>query len=95
MELLGFPKLTDEEDREIRAFLSVCEVRLLDEHIEAEATRLRRSGIFKLPDAIVAATALTGSLRFLTLDQAMVQGLQRLGYEYIVYLQMAEESKHV
>jgi predicted nucleic acid-binding protein len=81
MELLGYPKLTDEEDRGIRIFLAACQVRLLDERIETEAIRLRRSGVFKLPDAIVAATAITGGLRLLTLDQGMVQGLQRLGYD--------------
>lgn len=80
MELLGYPKLTDEEDRGIRTFLAACRVFLLDERIEAEAIRLRRSGAFKLPDAIVAATAITASLRLLTLDQGMVQGLQKLGH---------------
>jgi predicted nucleic acid-binding protein len=75
MELLGFPKLTDEEDGAIRAFLSACQVFLLDERIEAEAIRLRRSGAFKLPDAIVAATALTASLRLLTLDQRLAHSV--------------------
>lgn len=82
MELLGYPRLTDEEDRKIRAFLAACQVRLIDEAVEAEAIRLRRSGAFKLPDAIVAATAITGGLKLLTLDQGMVQGLQRLGHEF-------------
>lgn len=81
MELLGYPRLTDEEDRSIRAFLAACRVFLIDEAVEAEAIRLRRSGAFKLPDAIVAATAITGRLKLLTLDQGMVQGLQRLGHE--------------
>jgi predicted nucleic acid-binding protein len=35
-----------------------------------------------LPDAIVAATAITGGLRLLTLDQGMMQGLRGLGYEF-------------
>jgi predicted nucleic acid-binding protein len=79
MELLGYPQLTDEEDGTIRGFLANCQVRMLDEYIEAKAIALRRSGTFKLPDAIVAATALTGALRLLTLDQAMLRSLQRLG----------------
>ncbi len=79
MELLGFPRLTDEEERAIHAFLSVCRVRLLDERIEQEAIRLRRTGTFKLPDAIVAATAICEGLRLLTLDQAMVKGMRGLG----------------
>ena len=81
MELLGFPNITDDEDRGIRDFLASCRVCLLDERIEAEAIRLRRSGAFKLPDAIIAATAIAGGLHLLTLDQGMVQGLERLGHE--------------
>ncbi len=79
MELLGFPQLTDEENQTIREFLTTCQVRMLDEQVEARAIQLRRSGTFKLPDAIVAATAITGSLRLLTLDQGMLRGLQKLG----------------
>lgn len=79
MELLGYPRLSDEEDREIRAFLAACQVRLLDEQIESQAIALRRAGYFKLPDAIVAATAIVGSLRLLTLDQGMLRGLNQVG----------------
>lgn len=73
LALLGYPKLTDDEDRAIPEFLAACDVRLRDGPIEAEAIRLRRSGEFKLPDAIIAATAIVGSLRLPTLDQAMLQ----------------------
>lgn len=59
MELLGFPGLADEEESAIRSFLDACRrVVLLDETIEEQAIRLRRSGMFKLPDAIIVATAL-------------------------------------
>ena len=78
MELLGYPQLTDEEDHAIRSFFAACHVRVIDDRVEAQAIRLRRSGLFKLPDAIVAATAITHSLRLLTLDQRMVQGMQKL-----------------
>jgi predicted nucleic acid-binding protein len=78
MELLGYPQLTDEEDHAIRSFLAACQVQVIDDRVEAQAIRLRRSGLFKLPDTIVAATAITHSLRLLTLDQRMVQGMQKL-----------------
>jgi len=77
MELLGYPQLTDDEDQTIRAFLTNCQVRMLDEQVEAQAIALRRSGSFKLPDAIIAATAITASLRLLTLDQGMLRGLEK------------------
>lgn len=78
MELLGYSKLTDLEEQEIRQFLAACQVHLLSEAIELQAIHLRRTGAMKLPDAIVAATAITGKLRLLTLDQGMLAALQRL-----------------
>jgi predicted nucleic acid-binding protein len=45
----------------------------LDEDVEVRAIRLRRAGLLKLPDAIVAATALTASARLLMLDQRMAR----------------------
>ena len=77
MELLGYSRLTEQEEQEIRCFMAACQVQLLSETIEAKAIELRRAGTFKLPDAIVAATAITGKLRLLTLDQGMLRGLQK------------------
>jgi predicted nucleic acid-binding protein len=34
----------------------------------------------RMPDAIVAATALVNHARLLTLDKRIIQGLQRLGF---------------
>lgn len=82
MELLGYPKLNDQEEAQIRTFLAACQVCLIDEAVEAEAIRLRRTSLFKLPDAIVAATAMTRRLKLLTLDQTMLGRLQRLGHEF-------------
>ena len=78
MELLGFPGLTESEEAAIQAFLQGCRVILLDEAIEKQAIRLRRSGMFKLPDAIIAATALTLRLQLLTLDRGMSGVLGRM-----------------
>ncbi len=57
----------------------MCRVYFIDERVEAEAIRLRRSGAFKLADAIIAATAIVGGLRLLTLDHGRVDGLRKLG----------------
>ena len=75
MELLGYPQLTDQEEQQIRAFLAACQVQLLSEAIEEQAIALRRAGAFKLPDAIVAATAIAGKRHLLTLDQGMLRSL--------------------
>ena len=77
MELLGYPQLTDQEEQQIRAFLTACQVQVLSEAIEEQAIALRRAGAFKLPDAIVAATAIAGKRHLLTLDQGMLRSLQK------------------
>ncbi len=77
MELLGYPQLTAQEEAVITGFLGTCRICLLDETIEHEAIRLRRTGRLKLPDAIITATALVGGLQLVTLDQAMFNVWQR------------------
>ncbi len=71
MELLGYPGLLKEEERQIQGFLQSCRVLLLDENVEQRAIQLRRSGNCKLPDAIIAATALVHQLTLLTLDEKL------------------------
>lgn len=73
MELLGFPSLMPEEEVAILDFLQNCRVLFIDEKIERQAIRLRRTGHCKLPDAIVAATALGHRLTLLTLDERLVK----------------------
>lgn len=73
MELLGFADLTEAEERATRSFLSACQVVGITDEIEAEAIRLRRSGALKLPDAIVAATALSTGAVLLTLDRRLAR----------------------
>lgn len=76
MELLSFSSLSEQEESEIRAFIGCCRVLMLDEVVEARAIQLRRSGALKLPDAIVASTAIVHSLKLLTLDQRLSASLR-------------------
>ncbi len=71
MELLGFPGLAGEEEAAILEFLQNCRVLSVDEAVERQAIRLRRSNQYKLPDAIIAATAQVHQLTLLTLDQRL------------------------
>lgn len=71
MELLGFPGLSNEEERAIRGFLQNCQVLFIDEAVERAAIHLRRAGLCKLPDAIIAATAQVHRLTLLTLDERL------------------------
>ena len=71
MELLGFPGLADEEERAILGFLQNCQVLFIEEAVERAAIQLRRRGLCKLPDAIIAATAQVHQLTLLTLDERL------------------------
>ncbi len=68
MELLGFPGITGDEDSLIRSRLSMFTYLPVDVAVEDRAIAPRRSRRVKLPDALIAATALTYGLRLLTLD---------------------------
>ena len=71
MELLGFPHITKQEIEMIQRVLSAVSILQIDEAIENKTIALRRTRKIKLPDAIIAATAITHSLQLLTLDQML------------------------
>jgi predicted nucleic acid-binding protein len=73
MELLGYPGLTQEEEQAARSFVGACQVIGLDEVVEKHAVRLRRAGLLKLPDAIVAGSDLAAGARLLALDQRLAK----------------------
>jgi len=70
MELLSFPSITKAEEARVREFLSLVEVLPLDRATEDLAVDLRKRCRFKLPDAIVAAAALSSGHRLVSTDQA-------------------------
>lgn len=73
MELLSYPGLTDAEDAAVRRWLALCRVLPIDDATEVRAIALRRRGLLRLPDAIVAATALAAGARLLTLDERLAK----------------------
>ena len=68
MELLSFPRLTADEEQSIRKFLSLCEILPIDEQVREETIRIRRKHKVKLPDSIIAASAMTRKLTVITAD---------------------------
>jgi predicted nucleic acid-binding protein len=58
MELLSFPGITPQEEHSVQQMIATLPVIELTPTIKAEAVRLRRAYNVKLPDAIIAATAL-------------------------------------
>jgi hypothetical protein len=71
MELLGYPGLPQAEEQRILSFLQSCNVLVIDNAVEQRAIQLRRHANCKLPDAIIAATALVHQLTLLTLDERL------------------------
>lgn len=71
MELLGFPGILEEEVAQIQGMLSCLTNFTLDQSIEDKVIEIRQQHKFKLPDAIIAATALVNGAMLITLDQKL------------------------
>ena len=72
LELLAYPGLVSSEEQRIRAFLADIAVAELTQTIKSHAVELRKRYSLKLPDAIVAATALALEATLLTNDQRLL-----------------------
>lgn len=78
MELLSFPSITDKEEKTIRQFLNKCDILPIDELTREKTILVRKKQKVKLPDAIIAATAMTRDLSLITADTGFfkLEGLQ-------------------
>jgi len=72
MELLGFHRITQNEEILIKQKLEYFSYLPLTKDIEDRVIDLRQSRKIKLPDAIIAATALCFGIELLTLDQHLL-----------------------
>jgi predicted nucleic acid-binding protein len=68
MELLGSPKINTAEEKQIKNFLSVCNIIEMNQDIKHLAIQIRKKSGLKLPDSIIAATAEHAALLLLTAD---------------------------
>lgn len=84
MELLGYPGITRAEDELIRNRLAMFAYLPVDRAVEDRAIELRRSRRVKLPDALIAATAITHGLRLLTFDVGLQAVLREVAPECLV-----------
>lgn len=84
MELLSKPGITAAELKRVEAFVNEWPMVELDRSIMDRAIRIRRAHRFKIPDAIIAATALYLDVPLLTADRVferMADELRLLLYE--------------
>jgi predicted nucleic acid-binding protein len=75
MEVLAKPDITPEAEQAIQDFLKDITIIPLSDEIKWEAIRIRRAGSprLKLPDAIVAATAVILSAKLVTADERLAK----------------------
>lgn len=71
MELRAFPGITEGEEERVLRFLADLRVMPLDGAVEDTAVTIRRAGRLKLPDAIVAATAICAGATLITGDRKL------------------------
>lgn len=73
MELLSFHGITENEEYRIKGLIGACSVLPITESVKSRAIFLRKKYRTKLPDAIVAATAIENGLPLLTADKGFRQ----------------------
>lgn len=76
MELLGFPGISRDEESLIRQKLERLRYLPLTRAVEDVVISLRQTRKIKLPDAVIAATALCAGIELLTLDKQLQSVVQ-------------------
>jgi predicted nucleic acid-binding protein len=69
MEILGKFQISDTEKEVITRMLSHCYIIDINYHIKQLAIRIRQTARVKLPDALIAATAMQQNLTLITADK--------------------------
>lgn len=83
LELLGYKGLTVEHEQQIEYMLENCIIMDVNNRIKQKVIQLRRNYAIKLPDCIVAATAMYLDLPLITSDKGFnkVEELNLMLYE--------------
>jgi predicted nucleic acid-binding protein len=71
LELLSFPRISEEQETKIKAFLAEREIVPLTEEIKRKAVEFRRGTNKKLPDSIIAATSIVSNAVLITRDKEL------------------------
>lgn len=69
MELLSFHGLTEEQQQWLRCFIDGIGLIDLNSNVKDKAIELRKRHRLKLPDAIIAASAIENGLELVSLDK--------------------------
>ena len=69
LELLSFSSLEPDSEKNIKGLLSSCTIMDINQDIKRNTVQMRKKFKLKLPDAIIAATALQFDLPIITADK--------------------------
>jgi hypothetical protein len=69
IELLSFPNLSVEQEKELKSFISECTVVGLNQEVKNLTIALRKSTRQKVPDTIIAASAIYHKVPLITADK--------------------------
>ena len=83
MEFLSYSGITESEENSIKSLLKECEEVALSAEIKEKTIEIRKKYKTKLPDAIVAASAIVSGLPLITADKGFNQ-IVELNLEMIV-----------
>lgn len=78
IELYIFPGIAPEDNRHVDRLLKDCRIIGMNEGIKKATIHLRRKYKFKLPDAIIAATALHLDIPLVTADKKLYRAKEDL-----------------
>jgi len=83
LELLGYPGLTRPQEEQIEYMLENCVIIDINNKIKQEVVKLRRNFTIRLPDSIIASTAIYMDLPLMTSDKGFnkIEGLNLMLYE--------------
>lgn len=73
IELLSYPRISESEETDIREFLSDIRIVALTPPIKEMAIRIRRASAIRIPDSIIAATAIVLDAVLITYDQKVLR----------------------
>ena len=78
MELLAWKKATSEQLKLLHSFIDASNVYNLDEQTIVEGIEIRKNHNIKLPDAIIAATAVVNNYILVTRNTVDFRGIANL-----------------
>lgn len=83
LELLSYPDISDEERLGIEAFLKDSSIHNISKEIKDKAIELRKAYKLKLPDCIIAATAISENIALFSADTGFnrIEELSLIDYE--------------